>query len=72
MEITIPLEKMNVADKIHALEYIWDDLCHIQDAVPSPSWHAEILQEREQKIRDGKAKFYDLDEAKRIVWGKVE
>jgi hypothetical protein len=49
------------------MEDVRDDLCHVQDVVPSPAWHGEILAEREQKIRSGSGIFIDLEEAKRRV-----
>ncbi len=72
MEATIPLKMMSISEKLRALECIWDDLCRGEDDIPSPSWHADVLQEREHAIQDGTAKFYDLEEAKRIVWDQVK
>jgi hypothetical protein len=67
MQIAIPLDRMTVSEKLSALEEIWADLSQTQDAIPSPDWHADVLQVRENKIQEGKAKFLDLDEAKRRV-----
>ena len=72
MQATIPLDRMTVSKKLSALEDIWDDLCHTQDAIPSPEWHADVLQAREQKIREGKAKLLAVDEAKRKVWDQIK
>ena len=72
MHATIPLDRMTVSEKLSVLEDIWDDLCHTQDAIPSPEWHADVLQAREQKIKEDKAKFLDLGEAKRRVWDQVK
>jgi hypothetical protein len=46
MDIEIPLDKMTTTDKLRVLEMIWDDLQRNSEQVPSPSWHAEVLQER--------------------------
>lgn len=72
MQIAIPLDKMTVSEKLTVLEEIWADLCHAQDAMPSPEWHADVLQVRELKIHEGKAKFLDLDDAKRRVWDQIK
>jgi hypothetical protein len=72
MQATLPLEKMTVSEKLRALEDIWDDLCYAQDSIPSPEWHADVLHEREQKIKEGTAKFLDLAEANRKVWDQVK
>lgn len=37
MSITIELDKMTTADKIRAMESLWDDLCRHADRIPSPS-----------------------------------
>ena len=63
----MPLEKMNVAEKLRVLEEIWDDLCHADDAVPSPEWHKDELDVRAQRVQDGTTTFVPLDEAKRRV-----
>ncbi len=71
MQIAIPLDRMIVSEKLTALEEIWADLSQIQDAIPSPDWHADVLQVREKKIQEGKANFLDLDEAKRRVFEAI-
>ena len=72
MQATLPLDRMTVPEKLRAMEDIWDDLCHIDDAIPSPAWHGEVLRAREQRIQAGEAKFIDLDEAKRRVRCQVQ
>lgn len=72
MQAMLPLDKMTLSEKLSALEDIWDNLSHTQDTIPSPEWHADVLQAREQKIQEGKANFLDLDEAKRRVWDQIK
>ena len=71
MQVTIPLDKMNVSEKLRALEDIWDDLCQAEDVIPSPEWHKDVLQTREKRIQEGETKFVELDEAKRRVWAEI-
>jgi len=71
MHVAIPLDKMDVTEKLRVLEEVWDSLCHSQADVPSPAWHGEVLRERDQRIREGKSKLIDLAEAKRRVWDQV-
>ncbi|OHB36531.1 MAG: hypothetical protein A2Y08_01865, partial [Planctomycetes bacterium GWA2_40_7] len=59
MGITLPLEKMTTEDKIRTMETIWDDLCKKAESIPSPSWHKDILEEREKVIENGKEEFID-------------
>jgi hypothetical protein len=71
MHVAIPLDKMDVTEKLRVLEEVWDSLCHSREDVPSPAWHGEVLRDRDQRIREGKSKFIDLAEAKRRVWDQV-
>jgi hypothetical protein len=54
MKPALPLDKMTVAEKLEAMEQLWDDLCRAPEEVPSPAWHAEVLAEREQRLHEGK------------------
>ena len=67
MSIAIPLERMSAMDKLQAIEEIWSDLARVSADVPSPSWHADVLRAREQRITDGRSRFLDIDEAKQAV-----
>jgi hypothetical protein len=63
----IPLERMSTSDKLRALETIWDDLQRTPGEVPSPSWHADVLREREEEYKDGSSGFADWTEAKKRI-----
>jgi hypothetical protein len=64
MEPLLPLDKMTTADKLSAMEQLWDELCRTPEEVPSPAWHKEVLSRREERAREGKASFSDLAGAK--------
>jgi len=72
MQITIPLEEMSLEDKLRAMEEIWADLANTQENIPSPSWHAEVLRAREQRISEGATRFMDIAEAKKAVRKRLE
>jgi len=38
MDIALPLDKMTAAEKIRAMEAIWDDLCKSAGDLESPTW----------------------------------
>ena len=67
MQVTIPLDRMTTLEKLRVIEDVWDDLCHSKEDIPSPAWHADVLQFREQQIRNGESKFLELNEAKRVL-----
>ena len=64
MELQIPLDSMTTLDKLRALERIWDDLQRKPENIPSPSWHGDVLQDRESRIKEGSSQFLDWTEAK--------
>jgi len=64
MELALNLEQMTTADKLAAMERLWEDLCRTPEAVPSLSWHGEVLSAREKRVSEGKAAFAPLDEVK--------
>jgi len=67
MDFEIPLDRMSTSDKLRALEKIWDDLQRTPGAVPSPSWHADVLREREKEYKEGSSGFTDWPEAKKRI-----
>jgi hypothetical protein len=69
--MTINLEEMTTEDKLKAMEMLWDDLCRSAPDFSSPSWHEDILEEREQMMRDGKDKFADWDQAKKDIRNSI-
>lgn len=67
MQTILPLSKMSTKEKIQVMEAIWDDLCKDEDSYASPSWHENILQEREENIKRGDDKFVDWEQAKKDI-----
>jgi hypothetical protein len=71
MITSLPLEEMTIKDKISIMEILWDDICRNSNDFKSPDWHGEILQEREEMIRQGKDRFEDWEEVKKEIWNSV-
>lgn len=63
MSIDLPLSDMSLTDKLAAMELLWADLSRQPSDVPSPAWHAEILEERRRKADAGELKFLDWNSA---------
>ena len=66
MSISLPLNEMTVAEKLQAIEVLWDNLHRNPKDVPSP-WHQEVLADRQREIDEGRAKFIPLDEFRRSI-----
>ena len=67
MDITLPLDQMTRAEKLRAMEALWDDLCRREEDVPVPQWHKDLLDERERLVEQGKARFIDWETAKKRI-----
>jgi hypothetical protein len=65
--MNLDLKDMTTEEKLQAMEILWDDICRIAPDFSSPSWHEDVLKDREQRILDGKDKFVDWDKAKKGI-----
>jgi hypothetical protein len=65
--MTLNLEEMTTEEKLKAMEMLWDDICRSAPEFSSPSWHEDVLKGREERIRNGKEKFVDWDQAKKDI-----
>ncbi len=67
MDINALLKEMSSEEKIRTMETIWDDLCREADRITSPSWHRDVLHEREEQVKEGSASFIDWEKAKKDI-----
>lgn len=65
MPFSLQLRKLSRAQKLKAMEDLWDDITHDEPRFKSPSWHAEALEHTESAIKAGKIKFTDWEKVKR-------
>jgi hypothetical protein len=47
------LSQLPLAERLAAMESLWDSLCHDDAAELSPPWHAEVLEKRLHELTDG-------------------
>ena len=57
-------KKMSTTKRLQAMEALWDSLIYENGEIDTPNWHEKILEERKNKISNGKAKFISLSELK--------
>ena len=67
MDTVLPLDRMTVEEKLKAIEILWDDLCRNERQLPVADWQKQLLDEREQQIQTGQAKFSDWNAAKKRI-----
>ncbi|GJL54326.1 MAG: hypothetical protein NPIRA02_14580 [Nitrospirales bacterium] len=66
MPYDLPLNDMTLRDKLAAMESLWDDLARTPEVVESPTWHKDILDERQQRLAQGRSQFIDWETAKSV------
>jgi hypothetical protein len=71
MPLTLPLSEMTLSEKLQLMEVLWADLSRKPDALESPEWHGELLDERERRIAAGEASFSDWEQAKAEIRKRV-
>ena len=62
---------MSLPEKLSLMEALWDELCQREEEVPVPDWHKQVLNEREQQIKEGKATFGEWEAAKERIRKRV-
>lgn len=58
------IEKMSVAERLQAMEALWDSLTLQTPKVDAPEWHHSVLEDRRKLIESDSAEFISLDELK--------
>jgi hypothetical protein len=71
MSTNLPLKDMTIQEKLAVLESIWEDLARTPEAIESPDWHKDILDERRQGLAEGTAGFTDWETAKTDIRKKL-
>jgi hypothetical protein len=54
------IERMSVAERLQAMEQLWDSVCRAPKDVVSPEWHGLVLKDRKGRAKSGEAKFLTL------------
>ena len=72
MELVLQLKQMSIEEKLRAMETIWDDLIKNADSIPSPSWHEQVLNERDQPLKMNDETFMDWQTAKKKIQDSVK
>ena len=53
MDAVLPLDQMTAEEKLTAMEALWRSLSKIEDQVPVPDWHKQVLDERQPRKLSG-------------------
>jgi putative addiction module component (TIGR02574 family) len=67
MNVVLPLDQMTLPEKLQLMEDLWDNLSKSPDALNSPDWHKEVLDECAAKAASGQEKFTAWETAKEEI-----
>ena len=56
------IERMSTAERLQAMEQLWDALWREAPELPSPDWHGDVLAARKTRADRGEAEFLTLDQ----------
>jgi hypothetical protein len=62
--INLSLSELTFEQKLDLMEAPREDLAGYEEALESPHWHEEVLNDREEALATGKARVSDWTEAK--------
>ena len=71
MSMNLPLKNMTLQEKLAAMKSLWEDLSRSPESIESPRWHQDILDERRERVAEGKAHFVDWETAKKDIRRKI-
>ena len=58
------LKKMSKAERLQAMEVLWDSMLYENEGIDTAKWHESIIAQRKKMITNGTAKFISLTELK--------
>jgi hypothetical protein len=64
LELREEVSRLNKAEQLQALEWLWVSLSKKPDEIESPDWHGDVLAAREAKVDSGEAQFLDIAQLK--------
>ena len=59
------VKKMSKAERLQAMERLWDSLLYENSEIETPEWHEKVLAERKKRIENGRAEFISLSDLKK-------
>jgi hypothetical protein len=63
------IENMSVAERLQAIEQLWDAVCHGTRDLASPDWHRQVLADRKLRAERGESKFLTLAQLRSRLQG---
>ena len=58
------LKRLGKAERIRAMEALWESMLFDDGEIETPEWHERILEQRKKTIENGSAQFISISELK--------
>ena len=55
---------MTLAERLQAMELLWESISASPEKIASPDWHGEVLKRRLSKVKSGKGTFLTIQQLK--------
>ncbi len=68
----LTIKQMSWAEKLQAMEALWESLSQDGDRLESPNWHADALEETRQNYEAGREQLVDWEAAKQELRKRSE
>lgn len=68
----LTIKQMSWAEKLQAMEELWESLSRDEGRLESPTWHAEVLEETRQNYAAGREQPIDWEAAKQELRKRSE
>lgn len=61
------LQGLPIKEKLSIIETLWESITLDEEQLAVPQWHKDLLEERDQLIKQGKANYIDWQTAKNQI-----
>jgi putative addiction module component (TIGR02574 family) len=58
------IKKMTLAERLQAMELLWESISASPEKVASPAWHGKVLASRLATVKAGKGTFLTIQQIK--------
>ena len=65
LELKEEVSRLNKAEQLQALEWLWVSLSKKPHDIESPDWHGDVLAARKAKVDSGEAQFLSIAQLKK-------
>ena len=61
------IRKLPMKEKLALLEAVWEEISPYPDELEVPQWHKDILNERQEALKQGQIRILDWEDAKKEI-----